>query len=69
MTIDPRLYEKVTGRRPGEALERAAGSMARRSSDRDTSTLGALAKGRWYVAVGTGLLVLCGAIYFIIVGV
>jgi len=68
MAIDPKLYEKYTGKRPGDAMTRMGQSLAKQSARGpagDTSTLGALALGRWYIRVGAGLLVLVGVLYFL----
>jgi hypothetical protein len=49
MAIDPGLYKKYTGRTPGDAMIRMGESLAqdaRRERGGDTSTLGAIVRGR-----------------------
>lgn len=48
MAIDPDFYEKVTGRRPGDALENLGRTIAssKPRDESDTSTFGAVMRGR-----------------------
>ena len=69
MTIDPKLFEKYTGRRPGDAMNRLGESLAKQSArgpSGDTSFRGSYLRGRLYTRVGIGLLVLFGVLYFLI---
>jgi|GraSoiStandDraft_1057264.scaffolds.fasta_scaffold278174_2 hypothetical protein len=68
MAIDPKLYEKYTGKRPGEAMARLGGDLARSSGDVDTSYWAARYRGRKYAMIGFGLLVIAIVAYFLITG-
>jgi hypothetical protein len=49
MAIDPGLYKKYTGRTPGDAMIRMGESLAqdaKKERGGDTSTLGAVVRGR-----------------------
>ena len=67
MTIDPKLYEKYTGKRPGDAMSKLGQTLAQDSARRpagDTSYLGALARGKKITMIVGGILVAIAAIYF-----
>jgi hypothetical protein len=68
MAIDPKLYEKYTGKRPGDAMTRMGQSLVRQSARGpagDTSVLGSIARGRWYLRIAAAILTLIGVLYFI----
>jgi hypothetical protein len=68
MAIDPKLYEKYTGKRPGDALTRMGQSLAQsggKGSAGDTSLWRAYLRGHWFVRVGAGLLILGAVAYFL----
>ena len=68
MPIDPRLYQKYTGKMPGGAMNRYAESLAKQSArggPGDTSFLGALGRGRWFLKVGLGVMVI-GVLLFVL---
>jgi hypothetical protein len=61
MPIDPRLYQKYTGKMPGEAMTRYGESLAKQSARGpagDTSFMGSMARGRWMLRVGIAVVVL-----------
>jgi len=74
MTIDPRLYQKVTGRMPGEAMNRMGESLAKSARPKspghqsgdytglEGGILGA-AKMRWLFSIIGSLVVLASVIW------
>jgi hypothetical protein len=71
MPIDPRLYQKYSGKMPGEAMTRYGQSLAKQASrgpSESVSFFGALKRGRMYTMIGGGLLVAAVVIYMLITG-
>src|SRR5215475_10627630 len=71
VTIDPKLYKKYTGKNPGEAMTKLGQSLAEQSTRGpagDTSSLGALARGRKYMMIGVGILVIAVVVYLLASG-
>ncbi len=70
MTIDPKLFEKYTGRRPGEAMNEYGKSLAGAGprSGGDTSFLGSIYRGRMILRLIVAIVVLVGIVYLLFGG-
>lgn len=69
MAIDPDFYERVSGRRPNDAVYGSAMLGAGRASGGEgMSFWEASNRGRRWLAIGTGLIVIGCLVYFVAAG-
>ena len=68
MAIDPDLYEKVSGRRPNDAVYGSAMLGAGKVNGDGMSFWDASCRGRRWLAIGFGLLVIGCVAYFLVTG-